>query len=208
METVFTIIAKIFSPIIMPAWKFISEKIFRPKIKLSKAPKNILEHIVPSSSKERIKDLLGSPHIVIENTWIYSFVDACVQIEFWEDSGAKIIKLGIKGNTNGYKFKIPLFTKPLGELTFADIIQEDGQLIHRTTARTDELLFTARLGRAGAWLDFTFGALMPFSKAEIYETNFEWDIISDTLNTAPEDILVNWIGISNGQCDAWFDWSF
>jgi hypothetical protein len=64
MEIFTSIFGKILGSIAIPVWNKVSELFTRPKIKLKKAPKNIFEYIKPTASKDRVKEILGSPHYV------------------------------------------------------------------------------------------------------------------------------------------------
>lgn len=202
------IFGKLLSSIAIPIWKKISESLVRPKIKLKKAPKNVFEYIKPTSSKGRVKDLLGAPHNVLESKWCYEFLDAAIQIDFNDDSGAKYIVLGLQGIKKNYHFSIPMFEKPLGKLTLADVLEEEGNLEYFQGLRSEELVFTTRIGPPGYWKQFHFGVLWPLYGASVYESGFEWDHEDNKLKTPPENILINWVGISQGSDDVCFEWQF
>ena len=76
----------------IPIWKKFSELIARPKIKFKKAPKNVFEYLKPTSSKDRVKDLLGAPHNVLGSKWCYEFLDAAIQIDFYEEGNLEYIQ--------------------------------------------------------------------------------------------------------------------
>ncbi len=199
---------KLLWSLVGPAWRWVVQRWQRPAIKLTKAPVNLLDHIGPSSSKDRIQSLLGPPHSVVLQNWFYRFSDVLVQIEFWNESSAKAIALGLAGRKRANKFPVPGYAKPLGELTIADVLENGASLRRRKTLRTDELLVEVRWGPPGAWVHYVFGALMAVGARNLVESYFKWDEEKNCLCTNPAQVLVNWIAITSGFSEeVWFAWS-
>jgi hypothetical protein len=86
-----------------------------------KAPKNVLEHLKPSTSQGYVLEILGPAHQVVNQHWFYHFTDALAQIEFWEGGGAKSIALGLVGKRKDQRFVVPICKKLLGQLSIADV---------------------------------------------------------------------------------------
>ena len=210
LEALAGFFGKLLGSLVGPAWKWIVQRWQRPAIKLTKAPVNLLEHIGPASSKERVQAVLGPPHSVVLQNWFYQFSDVLVQFEFWDDGGAKTIAMGLAGRKRANTFPVPGYAKPLGVLTVADVLEEGASLRRRTTLRTDEVLVEIRRGPTGAWVNQVFGALMAVGARSLVESCFEWDNENNCLRTNPAQVLVNWVAITSTSDvaeEVWFDWS-
>ena len=198
---------KIAGTLVGPAWRYLVEKFRRPSIRLRKAPRNLLEHLKPAASQDRVREILGPPHQVVEDHWFYRFSDVLVQVEFWKGSGAKTIALGLVGKGKEHRFPIPICQKPLGQLSIADVREEQDTLRYRSSLRHEEILVEARLGPTGAWSNWTFGAMMAVGSRALHESHFEWDGEAKRLKTAPSLVLINWVAVSSSADEAYFDWS-
>jgi hypothetical protein len=206
LEILSSIFGKLLSSISVPLWNKVSGILVRPKIKLKKAPKNIFEYLKPTSSKDRVKELLGAPHNVLGSKWCYEFSDSLIQIDFYEESGAKYIVLGLKDIKTHYNFSIPIFDKPLGKLTLADLSIQEGRLEYNSGHRYEELVFITRYGPPGIWQQYHFGMVSTIYGSSIYDSNFEWDHETEQVVTPPENVIVNWVGISHGSDEVCLDW--
>lgn len=207
LEVLTGFLGKAIGSLIGPVWKYFTAAFCRPNIKLVKAPKNLLEHLKPSASKDRARQLLGPPHQIAGEQWAYRFSDVLVQIEFWEDSGAKSIALGLVGNRKEHRFPVPICQKPLGQLLVADVQEGQDTLRYRDSLRHQEVLVEARLGPTGAWSHWTFGAMMAVGSRVLRESYFEWDHEAARLKTPQALVLINWIAVSNSDTEVYFDWS-
>jgi len=84
-----------------------------------------------------------------------------------------------------------------GTLTFGDLIALDDtvRLEFDWSARTNELIAKMRLGPSGAWDEYYFGAVIPFSGGgQLLNTDFHWDRESGRLLSPPSETLINWVG--------------
>lgn len=163
----------------------------------SKTPINLLQHIVPGVPKKRVEDFLGTPTYIHGEQWFYRYVETQVEITFADDGGLSNIVVALcEGQTYaGYNL---IADKPLGQLTLADLLEIDHQVKPEffRSARTLEVFVRMRIGPAGAWTDYIFGALLVFSGAgHLHPTHFEWDDATGNLLTDPKDILINWVSV-------------
>jgi len=208
IELIGGLIGKIIGWILPASWKYAGKRWRRPAIESLRTPANLFQHLAPGVSKDRVKEVLGSPHRTYSTTWAYRFIDAMVQIEFWENGGAKSIVLGITIHTPKGGFAVPMLAKPIGSMTLADAMEEDeGQLEYRSSLRTEELVWVARIGPPGAWLYYTFGALSPLAPGYLRESIFAWDRDEEKLKSNPSDVLLNWVGVSASGDEVRLDWS-
>lgn len=193
--------------LVAPIWKYLNKTFRRPSIQLVKAPRNLLEHLRPSASRDRVRELLGPPHQEVSEHWFYIFSDVLVQIEFWQEGGAKSIALGLVGNRRKHQFPIPICEKPLGQLFISDVRELQDTLRYRDSLRHQEILVESRLGPTGAWSHWTFGAMMAVGSRTLLESHFEWDQKTGSLKTPQSLVLVNWVAVSNSDAEVYFDWS-
>lgn len=178
---------------------------------ISPTPRNLLQHIVPGVPKSRVQEILGTPSFVSVNQWYYRYMETQVQISFNDvDATDDVIVVLLHdhiylGSSPGYVTDIPL-----GKLTLADVLAFDEQLTvqYRTSMRTQEVYVHGRIGPAGAWTNFCFGALTVFSGAGLLqEAQFEWDDEVGCLRTDPKDVLINWMALPTSSHEApFFDW--
>ncbi|WP_071160803.1 hypothetical protein [Methylomonas sp. LWB] len=207
IEAVGGFLGKTLGTLVGPIWRYLIATFQRPRIRLTKAPKNLLEHLTPAVSQDRVRELLGPAHQVIDQYWFYRFADALVQLEFRKGGGAKSVALGLVGKRKEHRFPVPNFKKSLGQLSIADVKCEGSMLRYRDSLRHREILVEVRLGPTGAWSYWTYGAMMAFGSQALHESLFEWDTKSNCLITDPSLVLVNWIAISDGGDEVYFDWS-
>jgi len=170
-------------------------------------PSDLLEHIRPGVSSERVRDVLGAAHKIYDNTWWYRCPEALIQIEFSERAGASSVVLALTLGAPSSWFIIPMFGRPLGSLSLADVFEEDGKFRYRSTLRTEELLFETRIGPPGAEKNYTFGVLRPLAPGSLADVNFDWDYNKKELRSDPRSVIFNWIGLSESTEELWFDWS-
>lgn len=173
---------------------------------INSVPQDILIQIELSSSKEKVKEILGSPHRVISNMWLYRFREALVQVDFYENNAVKAVALALTINSPKRGFTVPMFDKPLGSISFGDFGRELAELRYRSTLRTSELLLETRVGPPGAWMNFTFGALAPLSPGMLADVNISTTTERVILSEAAK-VRINWVGISESLEEQWFEWS-
>ncbi len=176
--------------------------------KRSATPKNLLDHVVPAVPRARVEGWLGDPHFVYRDRYIYRFTDTQVEIGFnAQDAVSTITVALIHGETyEGTMGSCGEFT--LGELTLGDLVDRYGALPLDgfESMRTKNLWVHLRLGPAGAWEYYYFGALMAYS-GTMAETFFRYDEEKGKLLSDPHETIFNWIGLSettHGAPD--FDW--
>jgi hypothetical protein len=172
----------------------------------NRVPQDILEQVEPSCSREKVKEVLGPPHRVISDIWLYRFRNGLVQVEFYGNGGAKTVAVALTIHSPRQGFKIPVCDKPLGQITFGDLARELGQARHRSTLRTTEILLETRLGPPGAWINYTFGALSPFAPGMLAKVVVPGESVKDFQSEAA-NIRINWVGLSESADEQWFEWS-
>ena len=136
-EALVGLVGKILSAAFDRASSYAKKRWFRPSIETSKAARNIFEHLQPTVSRDRVKELLGSPHRVAGETWGYRFNDAMVQIEFWDGGPAKSVALALTIHSPKAGFKVPMIDRRLGQLTLEDAMSDRGEFEYRSSLRTD-----------------------------------------------------------------------
>jgi hypothetical protein len=99
-----------------------------------------------------------------------------------------------------------MFDKPLGKLTLADVLDEEGVLEYNQWTWSQEIVYKTRIGPSVFCTYFHFGVLSNFFSHLIYESEFEWDHENNKAKTPPENILINWVGISQGSDNVCFEW--
>lgn len=179
----------------------------RPLIGTVGAPADFFDHIRPGTPQERIKEILGVPHLRTSEAWCYRFHDALIQMEFDPYDTVRYAALAVTNETLPAGFSVPWVDKNLGSLTLADMEEEEGEVEYRSTLRTEEILWRARLGVPGAWQNYTFGALWPLRPGRLPEPGFVWNYEAGKLTSESSDLIFNWVAISATNEDIWFDWS-
>ena len=86
------------------------------------------------------------------------------------------------------------------------VIFEQTEVEFRDSLRHQELVTYMRTGPTGAWVHYTFGALSPLAPGSLASTSFEWDHDAKTLKTPPEEVKINWVGMSAVSGPAFFPW--
>lgn len=180
-------------------------------VELARTPRNLLQHIEPGVPKQRVYDILGTPSFVSTNYSYYRYEETQVEISFNDNDAVNDVIVALIqdqvyfGSSPGFVTDIPL-----GKLTLADVLAYDDQLVveFRSSLRTQEIYVRGRIGPAGAWTDFCFGALSVFSGAgRLQDTQFEWDREANCLLTDPTDILINWMALPGSSLEApYFAW--
>lgn len=207
IEFVSGFISRIFGWLLPAGWKYALKRWSRPVIEHRKAPSNFFDHIFPGVSKDRVKEILGSPHRVFQDKyWAYRFKDALVQIEYWDGGGAKSIAIALTIHSPKSGFKHPMLDVPLGKMSLADAMQDEGELKYRSSLRSEEIVWVTRIGVPGAWNNYTFGALLPLTPGVLDETSFTWDSDKDQLISNAKDVHINWIAVSGSMDEVFFDW--
>ena len=204
LETISGFLMKLLGPVSGDAIKKILVRIRRPKVQLSRAPANILEHIAPGAPADRVRELLGSPHKAVSSVWSYRFEDLLLTIEFWKGGSVRTVLAGVAKIHKRARFKIYPLEFELGTLVLSDVVADGFNVRLRTTNKTEELLVQKNYGMPGNHWYFTFGALWaPY----IYQSDFKWDYQKNKLNSDPSEVLMNWVAISESSDEVWFDYS-
>ena len=179
------------------------------KSELSKTPPDLLQNLEKGVPKARVSHLLGTPTYIHGNIWLYRYEETQVEITFdkHESIADVVVALCHEKIYAGYN---PITDIPLGKLTLADILEIDSQLVlqHRWSMRTEEIFIQVRIGPAGAWEEYFFGALSVYSGVgNLHDVLFDWDRENEKLITNPKDVLINWVGISSSSMEApHFSW--
>lgn len=202
-----SVLGKIVGAVIPTSIKYAVKRWFRPSIEFRKAPKNFFDHIVPSASREHVKEILGPPHRESSGRWSYRFLDAIIQIEFWDEGSAKSVAMALTLYSPKSGFKIPMMGLSLGQMYLIDAMEDDGKLHYRPSRQSEDLAWVSRIGPPGALHYYTFGAMWPIAGGYLAGTSFKWDAVHGRLITNPKDIRINWVAISDSMEDVWFDWS-
>lgn len=171
-------------------------------------PRDLLRHLEQGVPKERVSELLGAPTYVQENRWLYRYEETRVEIAF--DEGASLSDVVIAlCHGQVYAGYNPIVDIPLGKLKLADLLRIDPQATveYRWSMRTEEIVVHLRTGPPGAWNDCYFGALSVSSGAgNLQSTFFEWDREGNRVVTDPQDVLINWTGLSSASEAPYFNW--
>jgi uncharacterized protein YecT (DUF1311 family) len=180
-------------------------------LKISKTPRNLLEHIVPGVPKGRVEDILGIPSLISGNQWYYRYKETQIQISFDDNDAANDVMAALlHDKVCSSSLANSVTDIPLGNLTLADVLAIDDQsgIEFRESMRTQEVYVCLRIGPPGAWTTFCFGALSVFSRAGLLQDiEFEWDREAQCLRTDPKDILINWMALPGSSFDVpYFDW--
>lgn len=174
-----------------------------------RAPRDLPDQIEPGITADRVKELIGTAHYVYERIWHYRFQELQMELTFNEGVLIEVTFAMVQDQT--FEVELAMFGPfKFGELTFADLVEFGAQpnFQFRSTLRTRELYCQVRLGPSGAWRDYYFGAIAPFSGTALAYTQFDWDEETSTLKTPLDKILVNWFGQNNKYDDApWASWS-
>lgn len=170
-------------------------------------PSSLLSQLRTRTSKGRVKEILGTHHLQSNDTWWYCCPNGFVQIEFRESGGIAAVAVALSAATPDMQFDVPFLSVPLGQLSLADVMAVGGELSYRFTMRTEEILCLVRVGPPGAGLFITFGALWPHTEVRLRPSEFCWDREADALVSPPENVLINWIAISDSMEEIWFDWA-
>jgi hypothetical protein len=173
---------------------------------INSVPYDILNKIEPSSSKEKVQEILGAPHRIISNMWLYRFRKALIQVEFYENGAVKTVALALTIHSPKRGFVVPMHSKPLGQIAFSDFGLELSRLRHRSSLRTSELLLETRAGPPGAWVNFTFGSLSPLARGMLADANIPHVVDGVDFSKAAK-LRINWVGISESSEEVYFEWS-
>lgn len=171
-------------------------------------PTNLLDSIEVGTPREKIRERMGTPDLVLGDTWQYRFKDTQVDVVFTTDSVYSAV-IALVDGCRHHGEDAPFGDYVLGELTVQDLLDMGHKhILFRESMRTNEIIMPVRVGPAGAWSECYFGALMVHSGAgSLAETNFEWDHEKEQLKSAPTDTVLNWVGIGGTYRDPpYFSW--
>jgi hypothetical protein len=188
-------------------WPYLGFLLGRPSAGLEKAPKNIVDHLKPSRSRDFVQRFLGRPRRVVGQRWIYRFLDVLVQVEFCDDGGAKSVGIGLVDHWRNRRVPVSICDRPLGQFSIADAQAGPSRLRYRTLPGRQEVLVETRVGPSGAWTHGTFGATMAEGKHSLSRSRFEWNHDMQRLKTPPSSVRVNWVAVSIDAVEVCFDWS-
>lgn len=181
----------------------------RTIVPYQRAPRDLPEHIEPGVTAHRVREILGEPHSVSGSYWHYRFQETRLDIFFEGEAIKDVSFLIIEGQTYTATLSYEEFT--FGTLTFGDLLDFDSsiKIEFDFSARTNELIARMRLGPAGAWSEYYFGAVIPLhGGGQILNTDFQWDRDRNCLLSTPSSTLVNWFGQTSSLDDhprmSWF----
>lgn len=171
-------------------------------------PVNLLESIEVGTPSEKVRERVGTPDLVLGDTWQYRFRDTQVDVMFTTQRVCSVVIALIRG----FRYRgldAPFGDYVLGELTVQDLFDMGHKhVVCRDSMRTSEIIVPVRMGPPGAWSECFFGALSVHSGAgALSETVFEWDYSKEELKSPAKDTVFNWIGIGGSTLDPpYFYW--
>lgn len=167
----------------------------RPTISLRKAPSNLFDHIKPSISVEKMREILGVPHRSYANEYLYSFKDLCVQISTHNDKYINSVSVALVRVSNLSKFKLPPLDFILGKTTFLEILDENAVIESDSSSKFYHYWTKAYYGFPGAYYYYTFGVLeapgITSPPGEFWSPNIQ------SKSEIPKNKKINWVSISN-----------
>lgn len=175
----------------------------------SQTPTNLLQHIQPGVPKKRVEELLGTPTYIHGSQWFYRYVETQVELTFSDEGGlfSVVVALCHDQIYDGYNEVVDV---PLGRLTLADLLEIDPQIQaeFHWSMRTQELTVLIRMGPAGAWSYYYFGALKVLTGAGyLQDTHFDWDMEAGRLISDPKEVLINWMALPSSTLNPpGFNW--
>lgn len=127
-----------------------------PDIKLKKAPKNLLKHITPGVTLEKVRELLSAPYFDDTNKMIYKFKN--VNLEIRKD-GKRVstIILILKKFGIGRKYPIHPTQFTLGKVTLGDVLESQKNLGVETSSKHGQIWIERYFGNPGYYRYYTFG---------------------------------------------------
>lgn len=165
-------------------------------IPYKKTPREIADHIEPGITGARVREILGMPHYISGPYWYYRFKETQLELYFKDEVVRDVTFAMVQGET--YETTLAGFGPfAFGEMTFGALREmfPDLEIKHRTSMRTIEIYAILRLGPAGAWSDYYFGALVAHNASgKLLETEFDWDWETFALKEFPLNTLINWFG--------------
>lgn len=170
-------------------------------------PLNILDHVTPGVSCERVREMLGAPHYADTWAWTYRFAEAQLYIVVKEERVREVSLAMVHGHCLTMDFIH--FDLVLGRATLADLqaAAPDTVLQARFSARTNEVYATTRVGHSSAWRTFFFGSLVPLGPhGLLLPTSFDWNVDEDRLDSNSKETLINWVGLSDDEHPPSFAW--
>jgi uncharacterized protein YecT (DUF1311 family) len=175
-----------------------------------KAPRDLPEHIEPGITGARVREIIGVPHYISGNRWYYRFQETQLELDLDAEVVTEVTFALVEGQT--YEASIGGYERfAFGSLTFGDLLELDPQLEikHRFSVRTSEIYASMRIGPAGAWSEYYFGAIVPASGGgKLLNTEFDWDWENQKLKSFPAETVINWFGqthdIEDAPAISWF----
>lgn len=165
-------------------------------------PVNLLDSIEVGTPREKVRERVGTPDLVLGDTWQYRFKDTQVDVVFDAESVHSVVIALVHGCRH-HGLDAPFGDYVLGKLTVQDLFDMGHKhIICRDSMRTSEVIVPVRMGPAGAWSECFFGALVVHSGVgALAETTFHWDHSSDQLKSQATDTVFNWVGIGGSLSD-------
>jgi hypothetical protein len=207
-ELLTSFLGKIAGTVVPAAFYMWVARFRRPKISVPLLPQDIFEHIGPACSRERVKEILGSPHEEHHESWLYRFRDALVQVEFYGSAGVSSVALALThyGLKKGYP--LPWIDVPLGKLTFGHfLLKFEGRLSKRSCMTSTEVIFHGLLNRYSRWRSFTVGAINAPALGLLPDSEMDVEQLSTYLRNSAVRVRIGWVGLSGGSDEMSFAWS-
>jgi tRNA A-37 threonylcarbamoyl transferase component Bud32 len=178
----------------------------RLRLEHPKTPLNLFDLVIPGLHRERVRGLLGAPDFVQAGTWIYRYQETQVEVRFTSDDAVDAVIVALCWGKKYFGSHPTAHTeRPLGELTFADVLHgygtvEDVQYFQ--SLRTREVYVQDRWGPSGAWSYYACGALDVSSGVGLLApVDFEWDESASRLVSDPGKVLINWMAATAYHSD-------
>ena len=176
--------------------EWLSNKI-NPDIRFEKAPRNILKHITPGVTVEKVKELLGAPYYDDQGRLIYKFKHLNIEFKVESDRITTIILL-LKNF--GFRRKYPIHpTKyTLGKTTLGDVIHNQENLGVEVASKHGKVWIERYFGNPGYYWNYTFG-IFDGPSAQYPHDFPEFSTSEQRIFGDYDDLKVNFIAVSNKE---------
>jgi hypothetical protein len=189
-----------------PLWKglgYMLAKWKRPVVKYSKAPKNLLEHVRPNISVERVKEILGAPHNADKEQLRYLFSDCCVQVDFDEQQSVHSVSLGLSRVSLRTRFEVwPIDKLVLGKTTFASMIENEIVELNKSS-KFYHFYVVKNFGNHGHYKNYAIGVLACAGVGGVKE---HWSPEQQPISEIPPKMVVNWVCVTNLEAPPGFNY--
>lgn len=196
MDYLITLLLTIIAALIIWRLKdWLSTKI-NPDIKFNKAPKNLLRHITPGVTIEKVREILGTPYYNDANKLTYKFNSLNLEVKK-EDNKVETIILVLKKFGIRNKYPIHPTDYVLGSVTLGDVIdhpQEDFGV--DISSKHGQVWIERYFGNPGHYWNYTFGILD--GPGALYPDDFpDFDTEEQKIYGDYEYLKVNFVAVSN-----------